>query len=728
MKSQPGADPAGDAARPAPGAVRVDAAAMPDATPSMRSLGDGRAQVILGVMPTRFLDDDGTWRPVSNALVPAGGGGWQNRTNTLRSFLPAAATGPMAVERRGGSTLAFVPLGMAWCDSAGACSPRVAPSPVGGEADPRVPGHLVYRGVHPDVDEAFSVSAIGVKQDIVLAAPPAAPAGAGFVSFAWDLRLSRDLFPVVDGRAVRGEVETQGWIRLRDGGGEVRMAIAPPHLLARAADPHFADRALGTYRLAPSGGRWRLELLAPVTWLSDPARGYPVSLDPTVVVQPDEDAHTGSVGFDGDMSYGRQPGRIVSGTLASIDPTFQDASGYARFPTAAADCLASVEDVDLLVWLANHDNFGVTALPLAMEVRAAAADPATATDQELFDAIGAGVVYAGDTIANTTGASGGWCLDAYEFHEYELGAAAATDFTTALGAGSFTIGFRSEIGEDPDFDHIDYIGYPEDVPGGCGFEPFLGSRISLRVTGMAKAAPVADAGGPYAASCAAADAAVQLDASASTGTGLSFSWITDCPGGTFDDALSPAPVLSVPMGGVCSMACTATVTVSDACATSMATAAVALGDAESPGVASGPLDGACLWSPNHKYVCTTDLAGLVAVTDECSDVALTVVGCSSDQPDEAPDPGAPGENGDGHTTNDCVLAPDGGALCVRGERLGTDETGRSYGVALLAADGCSPAAPFSASFFVAHDQRAPRQDCVDAKSNPFLEVRQDLPW
>ena len=155
---------------------------------TFRDLGDGRAEAILGVAPSRYRDDDGAWKPVQNDLVRAADGGWENRSNTLRSFLPAVATGAIAVDRRDGALLSFVPAGMAWCDSGGVCSPRDTPSPVLGVFDERVSGRLVYPGVHPDVDEEFRVLAVGLKHDVVLTAPPVVPATAGedgFVSFAW---------------------------------------------------------------------------------------------------------------------------------------------------------------------------------------------------------------------------------------------------------------------------------------------------------------------------------------------------------------------------------------------------------------------------------------------------------------------------------------------------------------------------------------------------------------
>jgi len=710
-----------------------------DSGTTVVDLGDGRAEMTVSVFPGRYRADDGAWKPVSQKFVRRGDGGWENRTNTLHSFLPALATGRTGVDHPGAGWLVLVRKGMSLCDARGVCTSALAPAAVSAVEDERAPGRLVYAQVYPGVDEEFHVLAAGLEHDIVLLAPPTVPPAAGpdgFVTFTWELQVSQGLTPLVDlPLKDKGAVVSQGAISFRDDTGAVQMAIAPPRIVASPdGDPHAAERTMGVYRIARGAGHYLLELAAPLEWLLAKERRYPVRIDPTVVLQPGAIAHTGTVTFDGVASYDRPIfGRMVSGTLASLTPSWQDVEGYARFSTAdIAQCMASVDDVDLLVWLANHDNFEM-ALPLNMDIHAAAADPEVATDQELYDAINGGAIYASDLIPRTGPPMGigSYCLDGFVFREYELGTLAAGDLFALLPDEWFAVGFRSEIGDDLQFDHVDYIGYEESVDGACGFEPFPDSRISLRVTGTLKAPPVADAGGPYSAECAGADSVVDLDGSgsfAADGSALSFGWTTDCPGGTFDDATSPGPVLTVPRAAACLLECTTTLTVSDGCSSATATSAVTLGDSRGPEFAAGPLHGSCLWSPNHKYVCTTDLAVLAQASDACAAVTVTVDACSSDQPEEAPDPSFPGENGDGHTFDDCVIAPDAKSFCVRSERLGTDEDGRQYGVTMLADDGCSPATVFLGSFYVPHDRRSPREDCLDARSSAYLEVRDDLPW
>ncbi len=77
--------------------------------------------------------------------------------------------------------------------------------------------------------------------------------------------------------------------------------------------------------------------------------------------------------------------------------------------------------------------------------------------------------------------------------------------------------------------------------------------------------PLCSAGGPYTAECSGALTTVQLDGSASgdpSGSALTFSWTSDCPGAVFDNPASPAPTLILDSTQV-PETCTVTLTVVD---------------------------------------------------------------------------------------------------------------------------------------------------------------------
>jgi hypothetical protein len=144
----------------------------------------------------------------------------------------------------------------------------------------------------------------------------------------------------------------------------------------------------------------------------------------------------------------------------------------------------------------------------------------------------------------------------------------------------------------------------------------------------------------------------------------------------------------------------------------------------------------CLWPPNHWYVCfdTADFIHVEAI-DDCPGVRVVVVGCESNQPDEAPDPSDPGWNGDGSFENDCVWSPDGTTVCVRSERCGVGPTraaaqeGRTYTITVVAEDsgGAATGPVVAGTIHVPHDQSPHERPCVDP-TKVGLHPQDPFPW
>jgi hypothetical protein len=79
--------------------------------------------------------------------------------------------------------------------------------------------------------------------------------------------------------------------------------------------------------------------------------------------------------------------------------------------------------------------------------------------------------------------------------------------------------------------------------------------------------PICDADGPYMAECAGPTTSVSLDGTGSydpdLDDALTYSWSTDCPGGSFDDYTSVTPLLAVDSSPGCLIDCSAFLTVAD---------------------------------------------------------------------------------------------------------------------------------------------------------------------
>jgi hypothetical protein len=212
-----------------------------------------------------------------------------------------------------------------------------------------------------------------------------------------------------------------------------------------------------------------------------------------------------------------------------------------------------------------------------------------------------------------------------------------------------------------------------------------------------------DAGPAQAFECAPGEIEVALSGTASDvppvlGLTTAYAWtgpflegVASGPSPTVHFAGAPAvhDVFLTVEAGSASGTCRTTVTISDT----------------RPPVIAG--QDACLWPPNHRYRCfdVSDFtaAGTGTALDECSgEVVVRIVGAAlSSQPEDQ----TPG--GDGHTQDDLLF--DEQRVCVRSERLGVVQEGRTYTITLEATDGAGNVTVETASLHVPHDQRVARR-------------------
>lgn len=143
-------------------------------------------------------------------------------------------------------------------------------------------------------------------------------------------------------------------------------------------------------------------------------------------------------------------------------------------------------------------------------------------------------------------------------------------------------------------------------------------------------------------------------------------------------------------------------------------ATVSAVDTIPPEVEADPDGDLCLWPPAHRLDCF-DASDIQPVVRDACDArpAWRFTGCASDQPDDAP---AGGRNGDGSTTADCIVLPDGDGFCVRAERAAAGDNaaaGRTYTVTAVGRDACGNDSEPVAVGMVHVPHRGPGRGCLD---------------
>ena len=231
--------------------------------------------------------------------------------------------------------------------------------------------------------------------------------------------------------------------------------------------------------------------------------------------------------------------------------------------------------------------------------------------------------------------------------------------------------------------------------------------------GTAPCQLVCSAGGPYSADCnLGSTTSINLDGTGSSNPdslAINYSWTSDCPAATFDNASSATPVLTVPTPVLGNIDCTVTLTVSvsggPTCgsATSTCTTPLHIECSNRPPDCTGAVASeATLWPPNHKY----HAISVLGVTDPDGDpVTITVTGITQDEPLNT--------RGDGNTCPDGQIVD--GQASVRAERTGTPGipgNGRVYVISFTADDGKGGSCNGTVSVCVPHDQGA-HSTCID---------------
>jgi RHS repeat-associated protein len=324
----------GEPTQPPPESELVQARS--DAHTSTYRQADGSYVAEVATTVVNYEDDGGAWQPIDNTLVPskADGYAYANAANAYRASIPADF----------GRTPVRVAADEGWVEFklAGAEGQATADGSVA-TVDSRVDGATVaYRATGP-----------GLKETLTLHQPPAEPP-----SYLFDVAASPDLTPTLD---------DDGSVVFADRAGEAAFSL-PPAFMADAADtvppsPESDDPvpAISTdvsYRLDKAETGWTLTVTPDYTWLTDPARVYPVVIDPTVTLQPASTDCWMSSGTDHATSYcGATSDFIRAGwTTAGLKRR-----GLVSFDLTTIPTTATISDANLALYLDSSQTTNVAA-------------------------------------------------------------------------------------------------------------------------------------------------------------------------------------------------------------------------------------------------------------------------------------------------------------------------------------------------------------------------------
>ena len=225
----------------------------------------GAYETVFSSTPVNFRNDNGQWEPIDNTLVTdqAPGDGYRNRANRFQVGLPSAlGVAPVRVAD-----------GQRWVDLS-LLQPATGTDPAAARQAARsgpvavVGSTARYPEAFPGVDVVYTVTAAGLKEELVLAGPPAV------TEYDFAVSLAPGLSARQDGNTV-ALVTADGteWARL-----DAPFMYDQAHLQTGAPGGYSDAVTLTVVQQDPLV----LRLSADAGWLADPARVWPVVLDPTV--------------------------------------------------------------------------------------------------------------------------------------------------------------------------------------------------------------------------------------------------------------------------------------------------------------------------------------------------------------------------------------------------------------------------------------------------------------
>ena len=253
----------GGAAQAAAAPQRTELTRLRTANTSFFREADGTYTAEIHSAPIHYQDGSGAWQNIDPRLVTTTGGGfgWKNAGGPFAAkFAALSRMSNLVSIQAGNQSVAFGPTG---------AKLSVAPSLVNGV--------LTYPNLFPNVDMRFEMRPSAVKELLVIKQRPSAA-----VSYRFPLSLT-NLTP---------RLEATGEVSLLDPAGQVAFTIPVASMTDSAADTGSGEGAFSEQvpmSLDTSGATPVLVVTPSLAWLQDPARVYPVIVDPSVTKNPSLD-------------------------------------------------------------------------------------------------------------------------------------------------------------------------------------------------------------------------------------------------------------------------------------------------------------------------------------------------------------------------------------------------------------------------------------------------------
>lgn len=278
---------------------------------------DGSVTKKVAEQAVNYQVSPGVWAPIDSALAADGSGRLAEKANSLGVSFAASSGGAAATTQSASSSasgdLAAVTISptqsVGWSLSGAA---RVAASVSGNTA--------TYPQILPGTSVSETAGGVGDKESIVLASAAAGNSWA---------------FPL-DIKGLTPSLDAGGAVQFKDSTGAVAARIPLAYATDSKVNPVSGDAATTwkvEYSLAKTDTGYALTVTLDSGWLNDPARVFPVTVDPTMIVSIVGTTSTTYVDSTATGDYSSDT-RIKEGECTAADCGAEEfANSFIKFPT-----------------------------------------------------------------------------------------------------------------------------------------------------------------------------------------------------------------------------------------------------------------------------------------------------------------------------------------------------------------------------------------------------------
>ena len=300
---------------------------------------NGDHVAIISSAPVHYKKN-GTWEEINTGITSVNGS-YQNETNIFQSYFPGRtdSAGKIKLIVNNTNELFFhsekklVLLNDQGDLTVAGVLPDHSMALVTGNT-------ITYPGIYTGISDEFTVLNGGLKNNIILSAPPALlnDVSSGYFGFRETAELPEGWKIIAQGNTA--DSLTSSSLLIIDSKYNPILTIPAPVFYDHyGQEPDGANSVEGKYLVKQENDRWSIITLVPVAWLKDVNTKYPVSIDPTVVIA----GTTG--GWQSPNNFVDNPGFVFLGVCCS-NLTHR---AWIKFNTTAIPAGSCISDVELQV-------------------------------------------------------------------------------------------------------------------------------------------------------------------------------------------------------------------------------------------------------------------------------------------------------------------------------------------------------------------------------------------